>query len=86
MDDEYLIRVTARDDPDPTVEDAVRRRVRDAGGRVVFVSVLGAALLRVVFYLRGRNRSDAEQRGKAIVEDAFEEVGLQPDELHGGAF
>jgi hypothetical protein len=79
--DEYLVRISAKDQPNPRVEDAVRRRVRRAGGRVVFVTVLGGAVLRAVFYLRARSQADASDVGQAIVSDGFAEAGLEADEI-----
>jgi hypothetical protein len=85
-DDEYLVRISAKDQPGPRVEDAVRRRIRRAGGRVVFVTVLGGAVLRAVFYLRARTRADAGDAGQAIVANGFADAGLEADEIRGGAF
>ena len=84
--DEYLVRVSAKDQPDPRVEAAVNRRVRRSGGRVVFITVLGGVVLRAVFYLRARSRADAGNAGQAIVSDAFADVGLEADEIRGGAY
>ena len=85
-DDEYLVRISARDQPDPRVEEAVRRRVRGSGGRVVLITVLGGAVLRAVFYIRACSRADAGDVGPAIVSDGFAEAGLEADEIRGGAF
>ena len=84
--DEYLVRISAKDQPSRAVEAAVNRRVRRAGGRVVFITVLGGAVLRAVFYLRARSQADAGNVGEAIVSDRFADVGLEPDDIRGGAF
>jgi hypothetical protein len=84
--DEYLVRISAKDQPDPRVEKAVSRRVRRSGGRVVFITILGGAVLRAVFYLRARSRAYASDAGQAIVADGFADVGLEPDEIRGGAY